>query len=371
MDGDIQVQPLPRGQRQNFFFLLLGLFMVTLPLLFLYAAGYRFELGGEGAFVSTGGIYVAAERSGAEIYIDNELVRETRTFRTAFYAQGLEPGTHRVHVQKPGHNTWVKELPVYAHIVTEAEAFNLPLVPTARTLSPWKNGEGETVVFTTLTLAASSTNTVVVATSTATRSLIPDTEFATLAQAFASSTEESVNRSLGSQIQTIFTQTGDEESVETIATTTEVFNGVKLGQQGDNVYATFIGSREQMPYYYCAKEFEFSMEGTPLADRLKEIDMDSKMLMGPVEFIPDDIACNPTILIDRQNETVHAFEFYPGSSDLVLMALDSGIFVVEIDNRAWQNAQPLVLGSNLMMLVQNGNVYVYDGTLIYQILVEA
>ena len=90
MDKLKEVQPLPYRKRRRTFFFLLALFVISLPFLYLYATGYRFDLSDTNAIVGTGGIYVAAERTGAEIYIDDELVRETRVFRTAFYAQNLD-----------------------------------------------------------------------------------------------------------------------------------------------------------------------------------------------------------------------------------------------------------------------------------------
>lgn len=356
-DDNLVVEPLPQQERRNFFFILLGLFVLTLPFLFLYAAGYRLDLGKADPFISTGGLYVAAERTGAEIYIDDELVRETRTFRKAFYAQGLEPGIHKVHVQKPGHHTWVKELPVYPHIVTEAQAFNIPIVPHVRTISPWKNAVGETVSSVQSELIASSTNTVIFATSTPTSTLIPDTEYATLLQSFATSSAVSV------QPTTLF---ADAAATDT-ATTTKLFNGVQLTEVDGEVHAAFIGSREQMPYYYCAKDFE--IENSPVF----EVDEASApeepvALIGPVQYIPEDAVCDPTIRIERKGEEVQSFDFYPGSSDWVLMALESGIYVVEIDSRSWQNAQPLILGEDVSMRVLNGSIYLYDGALIYQVL---
>ena len=180
-----QVQPLSYRHRNLFFYFLLAIFLGALPFLFLYASGYRFNLGQSG-FVSTGGLYVAADKSGAEIYINDELVRETRVFRRAFYAQGLEAGTHKIHVQKEGHHTWTKELPVYPHLVTEAQAFNLPLVPTVRVITPWRTPAGVTVVTASSTVmsVADVSNQYLFHARAATSTLQADTEFADLLKYF-------------------------------------------------------------------------------------------------------------------------------------------------------------------------------------------
>jgi hypothetical protein len=63
-------------------------------------------------------------------------------------------------------------------------------------------------------------------------------------------------------------------------------------------------------------------------------------------------------------------DFFRGSTDFILMTLEDGIYVVEVDDRAWQNIQPLLIGENLNVRIENGLIYVYDGELIYQIILE-
>lgn len=378
-----EVEPLSKAHRSTFFYILLFIFLVSIPFLFLYATGYRLQLGEGGTLISTGGIYVAAERTGAEIYIDNELVRETRVFRRAFYAQSLEPGTHRVHVQKEDHHTWVKELPVYAHLVTEAQAFNLPLRPQVRLVSPWRAISGEVVLFASSTVNASTTNQFLIATSTATSTLVASNEFANLIELFATSTATSSEISLLSLVSgSILPETTATTAATTtllkaeLSTTSREQHGVKLYQDGEEVYASYVGSRSSMPYYYCAEDFELlGTSSAPLL--LPEGDNQSASLvesepalLHPVQEVSEDAVCNPTIKIDRRWQTVKTFDFFPGSADFVVMSLQDGIYVTEVDPRAWQNTQPLLLGENLDMRIEGGNVYVYDGELIYQVLIN-
>jgi len=375
MDELPSVKPLSLQRRRYLSFFLLGLFVLGLPFLYLYATGYRFSLDANGTFISTGGLYVAAKRTGAEIYIDNQLVRETRTFRTAFYAQGLEPGTHRVHVQRDGYHTWVKELPVYAHVVTEAQAFNIALVPQLRFVSPWKNSVGDTVLFASSTLAASSTNTVVVQKSKDTAKLISDTEYETLLELFSGEAQKTpTTASLPGRVGDLL-----GGSATTTATTTKESNSVRLYQQGDDVAVSWTSSRESMPYYYCAEEFDLlgdvasevptASPVTKKAALALAADVTTEMI-GPVQSVSQDALCTPEIILDRRGETVRDFDFYPGSTDLALLTLDSGVYVEEFDGRAWHNMQPIVLGKGFHARVQNGQIYLYDGKLVYQVIVE-
>lgn len=359
-----QVQPLSYKHRNLFFLLLAGIFVASLPFLFLYATGYRFSFG-DNIFVSTGGLYIGVERTGAQIYIDDELVRETRIFRRAFYSQGLDATTHKVHVQKEGHHTWVKELPVYPHLVTEAQAFNLPLVPVVRIISKWQTTAGVPVVTSTSTILtnASTTNQYLFLPKAETKSLATSTEFAELLQNFvAVSTPQSPARLT---------------AVSTTSTTTKSWRDVVLYENQNGVYATYVGNSDQMPYYYCAEEFPryapvtstSSVQTTGAVQRATAIAVEKDDLPLEVQSVAKDAVCDPTIKIDGGGE-IQYFDFFPNSTDLIITAGKNGAYVVEIDDRSWQNRQPLLLGDGLEFRVINGAVYAYDEEYIYQITIN-
>lgn len=378
MDGGIRVQPLPYRTRHKTFLLLVFIFIVSLPFLYLYATGYRFDLTKPTNIISTGGIYVAVDRTGAEIYVDDELVRETRSFRKAFYAQSLDIGTHRVHVQKEGHHTWVKELPVSKHLVTEAQAFNLPLVPQVRVISKWQTATGTMIISHEIT-NASSTNAVIATSTKNTRSFVQNPEFTALIEHFGTTSTSTQRVTAAEQIKELLTKDATT-TPESTATSTIISGGVKLYRNGDDLFATWVGPFEQMPYYYCAPDFPrygTSTDATTTEEKSEESfevppnenqPLVQGPVMHPVQTIPKGTECDPTIRIDRKWQAVHDFDFYPRSTDLVVTALDDAVNVVEIDDRSWQNVQPLFIGNNLKLHIENGNIYVYDGELIYQIL---
>ncbi len=385
MDELKEVQPLSYTKRRRTFFFLLALFVISLPFLYLYATGYRFDLNDKNAIVGTGGIYVAAERTGAEIYIDDELVRETRVFRTAFYAQNLAPKTHRVHVQKEGHHTWVKELPVTSHRVTESQSFNMPLVPMLRVISEYTSATGSPVVRMTLSLPYASTTREVVATTTkATSTFTINPEYVSLIANFKSTTTVP-EKTLIKRVQDELTGTSTETVEE--ATSTRENGGVRLIRASDgNVYAEWIGPFEQMPYYYCATAFPrystttevvktntgiVTNENTKIQNTatIELTAEEQEAFIHPIQQVEEDVPCDRRIKIDPQSE-IRGFEFFPGSSDFVIVELPTGIYMIEIDSRAWQNLQPLLLGENLHVHIENGGIYVYDESLIYQIILE-
>ena len=381
MTREPEIQPLPYKRRKGTFRMLLLFFVASLPFLYLYATGYRFEFGDTTTIVSTGGMYVAAERTGASIYIDDELVRETRTFRRAFYAQSLKPTTHKVSVQKENHHTWIKELPVYPHLVTEAQAFNMPLVPQVRVISMWETATGSAVI--TKSLFASTTNFTVSTTTTATTTFTSNGEYLTLLKLFATSSATTTPLALTAEQELVRdTQLLSEASTSAtstfeLATTSKAWKEVKLFESEGDVFASWLGERSKTPYYYCAEPFERYSSSTAagvgdiLAELVDiELEANTAELIHPVQTVTENVACDPTIKLDRKWQHVKNFDFFPGSSDLVILALEQGIYVVEIDNRAWQNVQPLMEGEGLDMRVENGQIYVYDKELIYQIIVD-
>lgn len=372
-----KVQPLSHRHRNIFFYLLFGIFIAALPFLFLYASGYRFYFDDVG-FVSTGGLYVAADKTGAQIFINDELVRETRVFRRAFYAQGLDAGTHEVHVQKEGYHTWTKELPVYPHLVTEAQAFNLPLIPEVRVITPWRTSGGVAVLTATSSLlsAATVSNQYLFEPRAATSTMFANTEFDDLLEYFAATGTVASDPGVLERMQTALNSSLNATTTA-FATTTKEWRGVRLYQAGDDVYATYVGNRSTMPYYYCAESFppyQPAATTTPvktatLGAAVAEAKGDTldDTLELEVQTVKESDICDPTIRMDRGGEEVDYFDFFPNSTDLVVMGLQSGVYLVEIDDRAWQNRQPLLLGTGLEVRVINGGIYVYDGRVIYQI----
>lgn len=380
------VQPLPRNKRRITFWTFLAIFLLSLPFLFFYATGYRYN-GEDISLVGTGGLYIATERTGAEIYIDGEMVKETRAFRRAFYAQSIEPGTHRVHVQKEGHHTWVKELPVVAHRVTEAQAFNLPLVPEVRVITEWVSATGSPIVATTtFSLVASTTNESFVATTTkATSTFSRNSEYLTLRELFGTTSTSTAGKSLqarvSKEINAVFSNATTSTSTESAPTTTKEWQDVRLYENGDELYVAWSGSRESMPYFYCAESFPpystttekvinpaLVSEAIPTPKEPPSEDVVE--FMHPIQTVPENAACEPAIKMDRKGQKIRAFDFFPGSTDLILMLLDEGVYVAEVDGRSWQNVQPLVTGRILDMKILNGQIYVYDGKLMYQIILE-
>ena len=80
--------------------------------------------------------------------------------------------------------------------------------------------------------------------------------------------------------------------------------------------------------------------------------------------------CRSDIRIDRLGKEVLWFDFFPDSGDLVLLHLEDGLYVVEVDDRAWQNTQLLYPGEDIHVVQDGGRIYVKDGEYYVEVFTE-
>src|SRR3989344_2039740 len=118
------MKPLSIKKRRFYLIVFALLFLIVIPLLILYATGYRFT--DTLNLIRTGGIFVSVPESGSEAYIDNFLVKQGGIFQRNIFIQNLKPGLHDVKVVKNGFQSWSKQLQVFPQTVTEAHSFLLP-----------------------------------------------------------------------------------------------------------------------------------------------------------------------------------------------------------------------------------------------------
>jgi hypothetical protein len=334
--------------------------------------------------MSVGGMYINTDAENVSIYVDDEPVEDLRIFQRAAYIQNLEAGVHQVHVQGEGVQTWVKKMPVFSHYVTEAAAFNMPLIPQVRLIAPYQTSDGAVVVEATntppFTLASSTQRFVLASSTAATSSFVMNPEFEYLAGRFASTTEE---RTLLEELEAIVSRTVDSFSFEapdrllvptTTATTTVRFNDMELYERDGEVYAAWRGTEHNIPYYFCVNT---QASTSPLfygehvtAQLIAAASTTVFDAYSARVFEAPNRLCRTEIKIDRLRQEVTWFTFMPDSRDHVLMHLSDGIYVVEIDDRSWQNTQLLYPGKNLTLLIDSGRILVQDQEDIFEVFTE-
>lgn len=113
-----------RETRRLIFIIFVGLFVILVPTIILYAWGFHFDIN-EKTLFDTGGIYLKSIPSKAEIYIDG-----TPRGRTTDFIRGLVPKIYEVRVIKEDYYPWQKNLIVEPGLVTKAnDIFLIPMNP--------------------------------------------------------------------------------------------------------------------------------------------------------------------------------------------------------------------------------------------------
>ena len=366
------INPLSQKRRRWLFRILTLLFFFIVPVFIFYATGYRIEIGKEQTnIVGVGGIYAVTDGDDITLRVDGELVEDMRIFRSAAYVQNVESGLHSVDTYGDGWQTWTKELMVRPHIVTRVESFNLPSVPQVRLVAAYKDTQNADVVWedfaSDFAFASTTNESIVLFASTTASTRLANPEYLYLSQRFASTTAERIE--IRAQVEKLTERfTFGNEAATTTATTTKQLNDMYLREEAGEIFAGYIGDESKRPEYFCVM-YE-SDEAVALQYGQHILD-DLRRLYGEIEMSEEpQKLCRNEIRIDRKWQEVRYFDFVPGREGLVLMLLEDGLYVTEIDDRSWQNVQMLYPGRNLEVLIDGGRIFINDRDYILEVLME-
>lgn len=372
-----EIKILPYKHRQQFFWVLLILFIVALPTMIFYTTGHRLNLGDkDNRIVTTGGIYVTTDNLEVDVYLDNDQVKRPRLFRSAYYIQNIEAGEHRVVVQKDGLHTWVKELPVDPYIVIEAAAFNMPITPIIRPVTEYTNGflpvlfnQDEAVE---IFEGATTSVPYILASTSATSSYFINPEYDFVARLFSttSTTSVSVFDRFIAEVEKFGFATATVSGTEATSSLHVEKGNIRLVQHGSDIYARWVGVENSVPYYFCVNDIDVEIMSTRYGQHVAEQVVAQRTSTTTPLISDGERVCRQEIKIDRKRQDVFLFDFVPGSNDLVLLQLEDGLYVTEIDDRAWQNTQLLYPGNNHQVVVYNDTIYIKKGDQYFEILTE-
>lgn len=376
-----QIEILSQKSRQRFFWMLVVIFLLALPALIFYTTGYRLNFENEEtSIVTTGGMYITTDNLEVDVYLDEDKVEKPRLFRSAYYIQNVAAGQHKIVVQRPDLHTWVKELPIDPYIVIEVSAFNMPKVSHVRPVTKYITATG-TSVYTgvddikTLFINSTTTFPIFATPSTVTKGYILNDEFTFVKSLFASTTATTTRSVFERIIDEVdkFRFSTSTKAVENISTTTEVLvekGNLSLVEKEGELYAKWNGPVQSIPYYFCVANASASTTairyGEHVADQIK---LFSTSTTSPL-LIDGDRICRPEIKLNRLRQDVYFYDFFPNSTDLVLLQLQDGLYVTEIDDRSWQNTQKIYTGSDIQAVIENNTIYVHDGDYYYELITK-
>src|SRR3989344_1374562 len=125
------MQPFPAHPRRLYLIMFIAFFAILLPLVIMYADGWRFKSGY--GLVKTGGAYVEVPDSGATLYFVSREYGRSGFLQRSFYIDNLAPSAYVARVDRPGYRSWGRILVVEPQIVTDARVL---LIPEEITLQP-------------------------------------------------------------------------------------------------------------------------------------------------------------------------------------------------------------------------------------------
>ncbi len=373
-----QIEILPYKKRQYFFRVLVVVFLIALPSLIFYTTGYRLNFENEKTTImTTGGVYVTTDNLEVDVYLNEEQVEKPRFFRSAYYIQHINIGQHRIVVQRPDLQTWVKELPIDSHIVIEVSAFNMPNIPHVRPITKYVTATGTAVylgVASTTELFRGVTTTVPVfkISDKDAISLVLNEEYIYVKSLFSSSSDV-VTESVFDKVLDKFrfsTTTPIENGSTSIKKIIESDDILLVKQNGD-IYAVWQESIENIPYYFCIADTHSSSSiafryGQHVSDEMMRLSLSAT---SPL-LVEEGRLCRPEVKINRLRQDVYFYDFFPGSSDLILLHLEDGLYVTEIDDRSWQNTQQIYPGVDFRVVVENNTIFILDDGKYYELITE-
>jgi hypothetical protein len=153
----------------------------------------------------------------------------------------------------------------------------------------------------------------------------------------------------------------------TTATTTLRFDTVELFEQDESVFARFIGPLDRVPYYFCVRQDTASSTEASYGTHVKEALYAADGTLKETAFEQNGRYCRSEIKIDNLRQEVSAFSFLPDSRDHVLMHLSDGLYVVEIDDRAWQNTQRIFASTDFQMIVDGRQIFILEDGVFFEL----
>ena len=296
------MKPLSLKKRRFYFYTLLAVFFVIIPIITLYTSGYRIGKGFR--LVETGGIYIYSPEAGADIYVDSKKKKKTNIFQKELFLQDLRPDTYVVYIMKEGFWPWVKEVEVEERKVTTAIAFLVPKEP-----------KGEVIARTLASDKATS------ATTTPVTGGKLNPEYIDVVELFQNHEIEKKKASALAAKSASATSTAENTPGVFIAER----GRVGLWQDDTRVLATWQKDEDSLPNYFCREK-----------------------------------VCEKAVLVFNSITPIKDVDFYPGREDVILVAVQNGIYVIEIDARKYQNFQPVYKGVDPYFVVSGNTLYVKD-----------
>jgi hypothetical protein len=280
------------------------LFLIISPIVVLYANGVIFSEGW--SLLKTGGIYVASAPVGSDVYLNNKFKDKISFFQRDLLIKNLKPGMYDIQVKKDGYNTWLKKIKVVNNLVSDADVFMMQEKVEVLEIPKYIVDE---------------------ANSTSTKSVkIKNQEYTDIMSLFNATTTKALKTTSTSSI--------DFKSNLGKASSPIMNNKLGLWKEKNKIFVKWFGRNEASPKYLCDNTSDCTK---------------SKLVF---ELAKEPIKIN----------------YLPGYEGVVIVATESYVFAVQIEENPNKKIQTLYTGKKPDFRLDNNNLYIKDGVNIYEIL---
>lgn len=349
-------------------------FLIITPLLNFYLAGYRLTRGFK--ITKTGGMYIYSPENGVKIYINNELKKETGFIQNGYFIQNMKPGKYSIIVAKDGFWPWKKDLNVKEEIVSETRSFLVKKEPEGKTIVRGLFSE----------IYASPDNKIL--------TLIEKNKKTSLNKMSFYLPESDVflnAKNIQSQniyFSDIIKTKWEENSFIILADKSVIkysfdlgsrtFEAQKLKENKESEESIFK-PREDFSIFKSNEMKIFDYGNARISGRKKEIiwlDKTRDTIWFDVSKEESDL---PYFIYQEEEKTlpfkvfiskykIKNIEFFPGRRDIIIVAINNGVYAMELDGRGGRIIQPIYKGKNPNFALFKGDKKIYvldDGNLSY------
>lgn len=259
------------------------------------------------------------------IYLNDDKIEETGFFLKDFFVDDLKPGKYSVLISKEGFWPWAKNVTIKEGMVAEAIAFLIP-----------KDPEGE-VIPKNLEESVSAANQTSGQTAKTSKRPEPNPEYLKIISLFEKEEADKKAAAKLAETKAKAAATSTEPAVkEYVYEKISPREKVGLWREGNQILAKWLKSDRTLPYYFCEGNNE---------------------------------NCQEIVAIFNSSALVKSLDFYPGRDDVAVIAVENGIFAIEIDQRKIQNFQPIYKGVDPYFIVDGNSFYVKDKDTIIKIII--
>ncbi|MBI2024081.1 hypothetical protein HYT00_01700 [Candidatus Giovannonibacteria bacterium] len=339
---------LTQFKRKVILWISIAAFIVLMPVVMLYALGYRLD--DTWQLRKTGGINITSDITGSEIFLNGQLKKTTNLLQKDVFIDNLAPGKYEIQVLANGYLPWVKKLEVFSQLVTEVRPLLIPSDSNLEIILRGQFSELRASPYDSLVyLSEEKDNEKIL------RWFLPKT------REFLSDTGPLLKYkksfelvrwlpggavfNIDGKVRRVLFNLGKRTvSAVPIGDESPLKNGEELAQVFEK-----NDPRDAVQLKYSPSDK--NMEATWIAETIR-----------PHYFS----STTETLIL---NKTFRNFDFFPERRDAVIAAYDNGVWAIEIDSRGGRLIIPIYKGKNpdFILLPDSRNIYILDDRILIEV----